>query len=88
MIFDGLGEDLFSGLGPDERLGAFVVALDEMLDRGDQFGDVVVDARRTCCLVRIENQISTMFSQDAPVGVKWKCTRLCRSSQRLTSGVA
>jgi hypothetical protein len=47
LIFDGLGEDLLGGLGPDERLGAFVVALDEMLDRGDQFGDVVVDASST-----------------------------------------
>jgi len=30
--------------------------------------------RRTGCLVRIENQISTMFIHDALVGVKWKCT--------------
>ena len=44
MIFDGLGEDLLGGLGPYERLGALVVALDEVLDRGDQLGDVVVDA--------------------------------------------
>jgi hypothetical protein len=31
LIFDGLGEDLLAGLGPEEPLGAFVVALDEML---------------------------------------------------------
>jgi hypothetical protein len=37
-------EDVLGGLGPDERLRAFVVALDEVLDRGDQFWDVVVDA--------------------------------------------
>jgi hypothetical protein len=41
---DGLGEDLFGGLGPDERLGALVVALNEGFDRRDQLGNVVVDA--------------------------------------------
>ena len=43
-MFDGLGEDRVCGFGPDERLGAVVVAVDVVLDRGDQFGDVVVDA--------------------------------------------
>ena len=28
-----------------------------------------------------------MFIHEALVGVKWKCTRGCRSSQRLISGV-
>ena len=37
--------------------------------------------------MRIENQISTMFIHDAPVRVKWKCTRVWRSNQRLTWGV-
>src|SRR5438128_12642720 len=32
------------GLGPDEGLGAVVVVLDEVVDRGDELGDVVVDA--------------------------------------------
>ena len=37
-----------------------------MLDRGNQFGDVVDTPRRTCCVVRIENQISTVVIHDAP----------------------
>jgi hypothetical protein len=37
--------------------------------------------------VRILNQASTMFSQDAPVGVKWKCTRGWAANQAWTSGV-
>jgi hypothetical protein len=44
LLFDRLGEDLVGGLGPEEWLGALVVALDEVLDRGDQLGNVVVDA--------------------------------------------
>ena len=44
LSFDRLGQDLIGGLGPDERDSAFVVALDEVLDRGDQFRDVVVYA--------------------------------------------
>jgi hypothetical protein len=44
LLFDGFGDDLFGGLGPDEGLGSFVVAGDEVLDRVDQFGDVVVGA--------------------------------------------
>ena len=43
--------------------------------------------RRICLRVRIENQHSTRFIQLAPVGVKWKVTRLWRASQRCTSGV-
>jgi hypothetical protein len=34
---------MLGGLGPDERSGALVVALDEVLDRRDQFGNVVLD---------------------------------------------
>ena len=43
--------------------------------------------RRTERRVRMENQVSTMFIHEAPVGAKRKVTRLLRSSQRWTSGV-
>ena len=33
------------------------------------------DLRRTDLRVRTLNQASTMFGQEAPVGVKWKSTR-------------
>ena len=38
-------------------------------------------------MVRNENQISTKLTQDALVGMKRKCARGWRWSQRLTSGV-
>jgi hypothetical protein len=44
LLFDGLGEDLFGGLRPDERLRVLVVTVDEVFDGGDEFGDVVVGA--------------------------------------------
>lgn len=34
----GFGRDLLGGLGPRERLAAFVVGIDEDLDRADQVG--------------------------------------------------
>src|SRR3954462_6685272 len=37
-------QDRFGGLGADEWLSAMVIALDEGLDSGDQFGHVLVDA--------------------------------------------
>ena len=40
-------------------------------------------ARRSSCA----NQLSTAFSHEALVGVKWKWTRGCRSSHASTAGV-
>jgi len=34
-----VGQDLVSGLGPDEGVAAFVPAVDEAADRGDEFLD-------------------------------------------------
>ena len=42
--------------------------------------------RRTCWRVRMPNQVSTWFIQEALVGVKWKGTRGWRASQRLDVG--
>ena len=42
--------------------------------------------RRIACLVMIPKKISTMFSQLAPVGVKWRWIRGCRSSHSRTTG--
>ncbi len=42
--------------------------------------------RRMACLVMIPKKISTMFSQEPEVGVKWSCTRGCLASQACTFG--
>ncbi len=55
---------------------------------GDTVNAVLVKlAPRSVLRVRMPNQISTWLSQLAEVGVKWKCTRGWRLSQRATSGV-
>jgi len=43
--------------------------------------------RRMALRVRMPNQVSTWFSQEAEVGVKWNLMRGCRASQARTSGV-
>src|ERR1700724_3192731 len=45
------------------------------------------EAPRSALPARIENQISTWLSQDARVGVKWKCTFGWRFSQRSFFGL-
>ena len=44
--------------------------------------------RRMACRVRMPNHVSTWFSQEAEVGVKWKVTRLFLPSHSSTPGVA
>jgi hypothetical protein len=67
------------GFGPIKRLGGFTVGIDESID-------VLSKLFNRCegCVQdlpsRIENQISTWLSQEARVGVKWKCTFGCCQS--------
>src|SRR3972149_6000990 len=83
-MFGGFGEDLVGGLRPDERLGALVVALDEEVDRGDQLGDVVVDAAADLLAGEgRETDLAPFHPGGAVGGGTWKCTRLGRCSQRL-----
>jgi hypothetical protein len=44
--------------------------------------------RRNAYQVMIPNQISTIFSQDEPIGVKWKVTFGLAASHALTSRVS
>ena len=60
--------------GPGERIGAGIVAFDEGMMRSRTcWGEVKLAPWRAERL-RIENQISTWFIQEAWVGVKWKRT--------------
>ena len=67
------------GFGPDEGLGVFVVGLDEGVDVLAQLFDGGEGSAVGTTPSRIENQISTWFSQEARVGVKWKRTLGWRS---------
>ena len=58
------------GFGPDEWLGVLVVSFDEGIDMLAELRD----GSERSAVQRIENQISTWLSQEARVGVKWKCT--------------
>ena len=60
------------GFGPDEWLGVLVVSFDEGIDMLAELRD----GSERSAVQRIENQISTWLSQEARVGVKWKCTLL------------
>ena len=62
------------GFGPDEWLGVFVVGVDESIDVILSCWTEVKEAPYRDLPCRIENQISTWLSQEARVGVKWKCT--------------
>ena len=62
------------GFGPDERLGVFIVVLDEGID---VIPELLTDVKEAPCSdfpSKIENQISTWLSQEARVGVKWNRT--------------
>ncbi len=77
----GLGEDFVGGLGPDERLAAFIPPVDEGADGCDQ----VLDGGEGAAADRLPGddpkKISTRFSQLPEVGVKCSWTRGCLASQ-------
>jgi hypothetical protein len=62
------------GFCPDERFGIFVIAFDEGIDVLSELLDGGEGGAAQGITSRIENQISTWLSQEARVGVKWKCT--------------
>ena len=61
--------------------------LDVVADVPDGVFDGDERARRTDLRVRMPNHASSMLSQEAPVGVKWKHTLGWHSSHVRTSGV-
>ena len=63
-------QDLVGGLDPDEGLAGVVPVIQEALDGVDQGPNAGVGAEADSQLARIENQVSTWFSQLEPVGVK------------------
>jgi hypothetical protein len=79
-------EELVSGFGPDEGVAAFVPAVDERADSGDQLFDAAEAAARMACRVMIEKKISTMFSHDPEVGVKCRVIRGLRANHARTAG--
>jgi hypothetical protein len=83
MMFDRrwLGEDFVGGLGPGEWLAAFVPAVDEGLDGGDEVLDRGEGASADGLAGDVPKKISTMFSQDPLVGVKCIVIRGLRASQ-------
>jgi len=65
--------------------GVGLVVVNEVhFERGDQVRDTVKDAPRRRFSVRSRKKRSTMLSQEALVGVKWRWKRGCLASQRLT----
>ena len=75
------------GVGlPDERLGVIVVGLDEAVDRGLQVDQRVEDAAFEAPPGELAKKVSTAFSQEPEVGVKWKIQRGWRASQARTLG--
>ena len=61
---------------PDEWPGGFVVVGDESLDMGDEFWNALERGSVERLSREDRDQISTWLSQEACVGVKWKCTFL------------
>jgi hypothetical protein len=64
-------QDISDTGGPDERLGALVLVIDVITDRGDKFFDIVKDAAAQPVLSQIPKEaLTTLFSHHEPVGVK------------------
>ena len=79
--------DNFVGIGgPDERLWVLVgfghVALDGDLEVDNGAEDTALQG----AFGQGAKKLSTVFSQEQDVGVKWKVRRGCRLSQALTFG--
>jgi hypothetical protein len=72
---------LVGGFGPDEGVGAVVPAFYEGADFGVEVFDGAKLPRWMAWRSMMPNQISTMFIQDALVGVKCTCTRGLAASQ-------
>jgi hypothetical protein len=86
-------EDLLDGLGPGEGMVAFVPAIDEGPDGGDEVLALVKLPRRMAWRVMIPKKIPTTFNQDPLVGVKCRVIRGLRAAARavfapLTHGVS
>jgi hypothetical protein len=80
------GEDLRWCLGPAEGLGLGVVLGDVSVDRGLQVDDRVEAAALQTAAGERREKVSTAFSQEPEVGVKWNTKRGWRASQRSTLG--
>jgi len=79
--FFGGGDDGV-GIGlPDERLGGAVVRLDEGVDGGLQGDSEWKTPRLSRRWVSLAKKVSTAFSHEHEVGVKWKIQRGWRASQ-------
>ena len=83
-----LFEDFAGGLGPDEGLGIGIMVFQVLHDGAPEFGDALEGAPRRMrfCVISAKKR-STMFSQEAEVGVKCKWKRGCALIQRFTAGV-
>jgi hypothetical protein len=81
------GEDLAGGGGPGEGVGVDVPGGDVVADLAVRAATEAKVPRRMAWRVRTPNQVSIWLSQQEPIGVKWKCTLGCLSSQAFTSGV-
>lgn len=80
MLFDRrwLGEDLVGGLCPGDGPAAFVPAVDERFDRGDEVFDQVKVPRRMAWRVMIPKKSSI----NRPSGVvSSRCLGSCRVSE-------
>ena len=75
------------GDGPFEGSCGLVVGFDEGAIWVLSSPSELRAASRSALPARIENQISTWLSQNARVGVKWKCTFGWRFSQRPSFGL-
>lgn len=72
-----LGQDVLGAGGPDEGLGMRVVIGDAQVDGQFKFGTLVKLLRLMRFSEMSRRKHSTMFSQDALVGVKWMTKRGC-----------
>ena len=84
---DGFLDDLGGLASPDEWSRVLVPAVDVPLDVFHEGPDRVEGAPANGLTGQDAEPASTMFNHEAPVGVKWKCTRGCASSHAWTAGV-
>jgi hypothetical protein len=64
-------QDVGGSRGPDERFRAFVMTVDVGADGDGEFFQIAKDAAPEPIVSEVAKERSTMFSQDALVGVKW-----------------
>ena len=67
---------------PGEGSGRLVVLRQEAVDRGLQLDDRAEHAALQTAAVSVEENVSTAFSHEPEVGVKWKVQRGWRAGAR------